>query len=181
MHDSGLRIGETLGLHRSDLHFLPDSSVLGCRIRGAHLHVHRRLNPNGSLAKSRHSRDVPVTAAVVDAYSDYQRDKDVLAPDSSSDLVFLNLYGQVPDSAMTYSNAKRCVDRLGKDAGIVARPHMLRHTAATNWIRKGERLDVVQNLLGHASPMSTQVYLHPSEAEKRSAVERLSPGNVVHP
>jgi site-specific recombinase XerD len=122
-----------------------------------------------------------VTAAVTDAYSDYQRDKDARVPDSRSDLVFLNLYGRARDSAMTYSNAKRCVDRLGRDAGLVARPHMLRHTAATNWIRNGERLDVVQNLLGHASPISTQMYLHPSEVETRCAVERLSTGNVVHP
>jgi integrase len=36
---------------------------------------------------------------------------------------------------------------------------MLRHTAATNWVRAGIDLDVVQALLGHASLASTTVYL----------------------
>ena len=52
MVETGLRVGETLGLHREDLHFLPDSRALGCAIHGAHLHVRRRINDNNALAKS---------------------------------------------------------------------------------------------------------------------------------
>lgn len=181
MHDVGLRIGEALGLRRSDIHFLPDSSVLGCAVKGPHLHVRRRLNPNGSLAKSRYPRHVPVTAALVEAYRGYQAERYDRLPDGQCDFVFVNLYGRDPDTPMTYANAKRCTDRIARVADVTLRPHMLRHTAATNWVRNGERLDVVQELLGHVSWTSTQVYLHPSEEEMRNAVNALALGKGIAP
>jgi integrase/recombinase XerD len=82
---------------------------------------------------------------------------------------------------MTYANAKRCTDRIGKTAEVTLRPHMLRHTAATNWVRNRERLDVVQELLGHVSWTSTQVYLHPSDEEMRNAVDALALGKEIAP
>ena len=181
LHDIGLRIGEALGLVRSDIHFLPDSSVLGCTVKGPHLHVRRRMNPNGSLAKSRYPRHVPVTAALVDAYRDYQAERYDRLPEGQCDFVFVNLYGRDPDTPMTYANAKRCTDRIARVADVTLRPHMLRHTAATNWMRNGERLDVVQELLGHVSWTSTQVYLHPSEEEMRNAVDALALGKEMTP
>lgn len=53
LRDTGVRIGEALGLRREDMHLLPDSRVLGCAVVGAHVHVRHRANPNGALAKSR--------------------------------------------------------------------------------------------------------------------------------
>lgn len=51
--EAGLRIGEALGLRREDMHLLPDSTHLGCRTRGAHLHVRpRQNNENGARAKA---------------------------------------------------------------------------------------------------------------------------------
>src|SRR2546423_1157387 len=65
MRVTGLRIGEALGLRREDLHFLPDSTMLGCIHRGPHLHVRRREdNNNGALATSRISRVAPADAGV---------------------------------------------------------------------------------------------------------------------
>ena len=181
MHDLGLRIGEALGLRRSDIHFLPDSSILGCDVEGAHLHVRRRMNPNGSLAKSRYPRHVPTTAALVEAYRDYQSERHERLPEGRCDFVFVNLYDRRPDAAMKYANAKRCTDRIAEAAGVTLRPHMLRHTAGTKWARDGHRLDVIQELLGHASWTSTQIYLHPSEEEMRAAVNRLALGSEATP
>ena len=48
-----MRIGETLGLRREDLHLLHSSRSLGCAVPGPHLHVRRRMNQNGALAQSR--------------------------------------------------------------------------------------------------------------------------------
>lgn len=59
----GLRIGEALGLRRSDLHFASSASALGCSIPGPHLHVVGRDNPNGARVKSG-ERAVPVRAEV---------------------------------------------------------------------------------------------------------------------
>jgi len=53
---------------------------------------------------------------------------------------------------------------------------MLRHTAATNWVRAGVDLDVVQDLLGHVSPASTLVYLHARDEDRRRAVEAVATG-----
>jgi site-specific recombinase XerD len=181
MLDVGLRIGEALGLRRSDIHFLPDSSILGCFVRGPHLHVRRRMNVNGSIAKSRYPRHVPVTAAIVAAYREYQSERDSRVPEGDCDFVFINVYSRNPDTPVTYPNAKRCIDRIGRAAKVTLRPHMLRHTAATNWMRNGERIDVVQELLGHVSWTSTQVYLHPSDDEMRRAVDTLAFGTEIAP
>ena len=56
---------------------------------------------------------------------------------------------------------------------------MLRHTAATNWVRAGVDLDVVQALLGHVSLASTTVYLHARDEDKRRAVEAVAAGKAV--
>ena len=68
---AGLRRSEAMGLRREDIHFLPDSSGLGCDFPGSHLHVVRRDNVNGAWAKSRHSRAVPVDRLVVQAHDQY--------------------------------------------------------------------------------------------------------------
>ena len=46
----GNRRGELTGIRLEDAHFVPDATRLGCRVRGEHLHVHRRANPNGADA-----------------------------------------------------------------------------------------------------------------------------------
>ena len=173
--ETGLRIGEALGLHRDDMHLLPDSSMLGCSTRGAHVHVRRRVNENGAYAKSHDPRTVPVTREVVRSYTDYLHERSVRVPDSSCVFVFANIYWRDdPDTPMRYSNAKRCTNRLAKAARVELRPHVLRHTAATEWVHSDVEIDTVQELLGHRSPQSTAIYLHSSEGAKREAVERVA-------
>ena len=173
--DTGMRIGEALGLHRDDMHLLPDSSGLGCSLRGAHVHIRRRVNENGAYAKSHDSRAVPVTRELVRSYSDYVHERSLNVPKSLCIFVFANIYSRDrPDTPMRYSNAKRCTDRLAKASGVSLRPHALRHTAATEWINADVGIDTVQELLGHRSPQSTAIYLHSSESDKRDAVERVA-------
>ncbi|AAY80811.1 site-specific tyrosine recombinase/integron integrase [Sulfolobus acidocaldarius] len=61
---------------------------------------------------------------------------------------------------MTYQALYRKLRRLGKKIGIDLRPHILRHTFATEAIRKGIPLPVVQKILGHKDIRVTQVYTH---------------------
>jgi len=172
---TGIRIGEALGLRRQDMHFLPDSRALGCSVSGAHIHVrHRRDNENKALAKSRYPRVVPVDGSTVAEYVAYRTDRDAVTEAGANDLVFVNLYQRPLGKAMTYQAAKAAFERLSQRCGFVVRPHMLRHTAATSWVRAGVPIDVVQQLMGHVSAASTAVYLHANEREKREAVERVA-------
>jgi integrase/recombinase XerD len=170
---TGMRIGEALGLRREDMHFLPRATELGCQLVGPHVHVKRRLNENGALAKSRFQRAIPVTDEIAGLYADYQHERFELISDDS-DMVFVNLYRLPLGRPMTYSNTKDLFDRLASRAGFPVRPHMLRHSAATAWIRGGIPRDVVQDLLGHVSGSSMEPYLHPTSQDKRDAVEQVT-------
>ena len=143
---TGLRIGEALGLRRCDMHVLPDSRGLGCATVGAHVHVRHRANPNGALAKSRFPRTVPASDAVLAAYGDYQYERAQTAGGTGNDMVLVNLYHEPLGAPMNYRAAKRFFDRLAGECGFPVRPHMLRHSAATNWIRVGVDIDVVRAL-----------------------------------
>lgn len=172
LNATGLRIGEALGLRRSDMHFLPDSTSIGCETSGPHLHVVKRLdNPNGASAKSRRNRTVPVRNEVMHAYRDYQVERETTSDGIGSDLVFVNLWAGRIGSPMTYSSAYSLTLRLARRANIESmHPHLLRHTAATRWIADGVERDVAQELLGHLSPASTSIYTHPSDERLRAAV-----------
>src|SRR6266511_2227196 len=174
--DTGVRIGEALGLRRADMHLLPDSRGLGCTVVGAHVHVRHRVNPNGALAKSRFPRIVPASDAVLASYADCQYERAEILGEDACDMVFVNLYHEPLGAPLTYRAAKRLFERLARDCGFAVRPHMFRHTAATGWVRAGTDLDVVRALLGHASLASTTVYLHARDEDKRRAVEAVAAG-----
>lgn len=132
-----MRIGETLGLRREDMHLLSNSASLGCRVAGPHVHVRRRANANGALAKSRFPRSIPVTEELVGLYADYAHERDRVGEAAGCDMVFVNLYRQPLGRPLGYHNAKDMFDRLARRAGFAVRPHVLRHTAATRWVRCG--------------------------------------------
>ena len=66
---------------------------------------------------------------------------------------------------------------LSRRAGLAraVTPHLFRHATATELLAGGASVDVVKELLGHASIRSTEVYLHPDADAQRAAVERLGP------
>jgi integrase/recombinase XerD len=169
---TGIRIGEALGLHREDMHLLADSQALGCQVKGPHVHVRRRLNSNGAWAKSRRPRYVPVTSELGTCYADYLHERAMVPQADDTVQVLVNLFREPLGRAMSYSSVKGLFDRLAQRAGLVARPHMLRHGAATEWIRQGTDRAVVKELLGHVSDSSMNVYIHVPDGAKRAAVER---------
>ncbi len=171
---TGMRIGETLGLRREDMHLLSNSACLGCRVGGPHVHVRRRVNANGALAKSRFPRSIPVTADLVELYADYCHVRDRVAEAAGCGMVFVNLFRAPLGRPLGYHNAKDMFDRLARRAGFAVRPHVLRHTAATRWVRCGVARDVVQSRLGHVSPSSMDPYVHATDQDKRQAVERVA-------
>lgn len=167
---TGLRRGEALGLRLSDLHFLPDSTSLGCQIDGPHLHVVPRVNSNQARVKNHKPRALPVTAALITIYERYRMDRDACRQTRESDYVFVNLYRAPLGEPMKLHAANDLLSRLSRRTGHKVTPHMLRHTFGTG-AAQTESLDVVAELLGHASLQTTQTYLHPDMTRQRKAIE----------
>jgi integrase len=176
MYFAGLRVGEALGLRLSDLHFVERSGVLGCAYPGAHLHVVPRANVNGSRVKGDRARVVPVEGPLVGAFDHYlRRERDACAVAAGCDFVFVNLWGEPLGAPMKISRVHKLFRALSTHAGLerLVHPHMLRHSAGTVWAA-AEGLDAAQVLLGHASPSSVEVYVHPSEERQRDAVRKMA-------
>jgi integrase/recombinase XerD len=172
---TGLRIGEALGLRRSDLHLSDSSTSLGCRLAGPHVHVVRRDNPNRSSAKSRNPRAVPVGPWVLAYYDRYLQERLACWAADGCDFVFVNLFSEPFGQPMTYSAVRQLFAGLSRRAGLPrrVRPHMLRHAMGTELAEAGVAIDVVQELLGHQSIITTQLYVRSSQRRLRDAVDAL--------
>jgi site-specific recombinase XerD len=175
MARAGLRRGEVLGLRRSDVHLLADSSALGCGIARAHLHVVRRDgNPNRAVAKSRRQRAVPLDFLTVQAFDSYEFERMTVPAAASGDFVFVNLFRAPAGAPMRLDAVNDLVAAAARRAGITSvHPHQMRHAFASNVLDAGGTLDEVRDLLGHASISSTQVYTHPDPARLRAAVDAV--------
>lgn len=175
MARAGLRRGEVAGLRRSDVHLLASSRELGCEVARAHLHVVRRPdNPNGAVAKSRRQRVVPLDFLVVQAFDSYGFERMRVPAAAGSDFVFVNLFRAPLGAPVRLDAVNGLVTAACARAGIVAlHPHQLRHAFASNVLDAGGALEEAQDLLGHASVTSTQVYAHPDPARLRAAVDAV--------
>jgi site-specific recombinase XerD len=171
----GNRRGELAGIRVEDVHFLPDSSRLGCQVRGEHLHVRRRENPNGAAAKSRRGRAVPADWVVVQAYDQYTLERSACPRARRSDFLLVNLFREPLGAPMRPGALNELLADLSRRAGLSRgiHPHQLRHSMATNVVAAGATLDEIRELLGHAAITSSQVYLHPSPDRLRAAVDRV--------
>ncbi len=83
--------------------------------------------------------------------------------------LFLNRFG----GRLTTRSVQTIVRKYATKAGLplAVHPHLLRHSFATHLLDGGADLRVVQELLGHESPNTTQIYTHVSEAKKRATME----------
>jgi len=134
MARAGLRRGEVLGLRRSDVHLLADSSALGCGISRAHLHVVRRDdNPNRAAAKSRRQRAVPLDFMTVQAFDAYEFERMTVPAAASADFVFVNLFRSPVGAPMRLDAVNDLVAAAAGRAGIASlHPHQMRHAFASN-------------------------------------------------
>lgn len=144
-YSSGLRLAELAGAQVGDLDLLSNQ----IRVRG----------------KGKKERIVPVGRKAELALRRYLEAREALADQPARDrlALFLSARGR----RLTPRTVQRRVQRLYRAAGISARKvHSLRHSFATHLMDAGADLRAVQELLGHASLSTTQVYTHTS-------VERL--------
>lgn len=138
LYGSGLRVAELCGLNLGDVDL-----------------AQQRLTVWGKGSKQ---RQVPLSepaGEAIDAWIDRAR-ADFLRPASPVDAVFLNQRGK----RLGPRDVRRILDHR---AANPTHPHALRHTFATHLLDGGADLRVVQELLGHASLETTQVYTHVSK------------------
>jgi site-specific recombinase XerD len=159
LYETGMRIGEALGLRHNDI-----------VAAGGEVTVRRRDNANGARAKSVTSRTIPVGAELVRLYADYLHTE---YGDLDSDYVFVNLWGRPRGRPLTYAAVYDLVRRLRRGTGIDFDPHWLRHTAATRLLRDGVGIEVVAKLLGHSSVATTSaIYGHLTVEDARRVMEQ---------
>jgi integrase/recombinase XerD len=137
LYGAGLRVSELVGLDVDDVD-LEEGSV---RV----------------LGKGGKERDVPIGRYARDAIAAYlTRVRPQIASRRSRSALFLNLRG----GRLTRQGCTLVLERHAASAGLAKRvsPHVLRHSFATHLLEGGADVRVVQELLGHASVATTQVY-----------------------
>jgi site-specific recombinase XerD len=111
---------------------------------------------------------VPADAGLIRLYSDYLHDE---YGQIDCDFVFVNLWGQPVGEPMSYPSVDRLVRRLRRRTGIRFTPHQFRHSYATDLLRRGVAVEVVQRLLGHAGISTTvHTYSHITIEDARRAL-----------
>ena len=174
LYATGLRVAELCGLHLADLHLLPSAAHLGCKVVGAHLHVVRREdNENRALAKSVWPRVLPVTKDLVVCHDAYRFERDAVAEAAESDYLLVNLWRAPLGRALSPDGVERLFVRLSSRVGFRARPHMLRHSFASEVAIATKDPALVKELLGHASVSSSDIYMHARWEDMRAAVDGL--------
>jgi integrase/recombinase XerC len=155
MYSAGLRVSEVVGLDQSDLDF--DAGVLRVRGKGRR----ERLSPIGSYAVRALQRWLPLR----------KLDRAELAGPASP--VFVNRFGR----RLTTRSVARMLEKYLRQTGLDRRtsPHSLRHSFATHLLDRGADIRSVQELLGHKSLVTTQIYTHVSTAALLAAYEKAHP------
>ena len=146
LYSSGARVSEVVGLNLTDVVEIKseDSAIRTLKLRG----------------KGGKERVVPMGSYSVKALDDYLvRVRPSLVAKNSkgkSDALFLNQRGSRISRQSAWQLVVDAAKRVGLDEGIS--PHVFRHSFATHLLDGGADIRVVQELLGHASVTTTQIY-----------------------
>ena len=145
LYSSGLRVSELTNLKITDITKNHSIRVLG---------------------KGNKTRILPMTKKAHKHYSSWLESREELVIPSSDSFLFLGVQG----NQITDREVRRIVKlRLGTF------PHSIRHTFATHLLDGGADLRVVQELLGHTDPSTTQIYTHVSKKQLQKKYKRTHP------
>lgn len=155
LYSAGLRVSELVGVNLEDLD-LEDGLV---RVRG----------------KGKRERLAPLGSFAIKALRSWLKNRTPARGLSKEEAaaVFLNKFGK----RLTTRSVARMLEKYLKVTGLDLRtsPHTLRHSFATHLLDRGADIRSVQELLGHKSLVTTQIYTHVSTAGLRQAYERAHP------
>lgn len=146
MYSSGLRVSEVVNLKIEDVKDNKSIKVLG---------------------KGNKERVLPITKRAYDAINTYKLNaRQEVQNEKSKDSLFLGVRG----SSLLDREVRRIVKLR---AGTF--PHSLRHTFATHLLEGGADLRIVQELLGHNDPSTTQIYTHVSKKQLKKKYQQSHP------
>src|SRR4051812_39419788 len=155
LYSSGIRVSELVELDMSDLDL--QEGILRVRGKGRK----DRLTPIGSQA-----------IAAVQRYFEL-RNADNRAQPSHAQRVFLNKHGESLSTRSVRRKLDKYLVEAGLDPGIS--PHTLRHSFATHLLNNGADLRSVQELLGHQSLSTTQIYTHLTTKKMKESYDAAHP------
>ena len=161
MYSSGIRVSELVGLNIGD--YDKEQGIIRVRGKGKK----ERFAPIGSFAAEALVPWFDIRSELL-AMS-YARIKE----DGPDTALFLNKYA----GRFDVRSIARMIDKHIKAAGLDTRtsPHTLRHSFATHLLDRGANIRSIQELLGHANIVTTQIYTHLSTATLREVYEKSHP------
>jgi integrase/recombinase XerC len=153
-YSTGMRLSELSGLNLADVDLLADQA----KVRG----------------KGKKERLVPVGSRAVLALRRYLTVREPIAarPGGDRRAVFVTQRGRRIGPRSVQTSMHRMFDAVGGDS---LRVHSLRHTFATHLLDAGADLRAVQELLGHASLSTTQIYTHTSIERLKKVYQQAHP------
>jgi integrase/recombinase XerD len=155
MYSCGLRVSELVNLRIS--------------------HIHRKEEYVRILGKGNKERLVPIGSRAmkeIDLYLPWRNHLPSIDP-RDSDILFLNRNGKKLTRVMVFLIVKDLAEKAGVRKQIS--PHTFRHSFATHLIEGGADLRAVQEMLGHASILTTEIYTHIDKEYLRDAILRFHP------
>lgn len=158
LYGSGLRVSELVNLKLSNIYF-----------------KEKYMKVEGKGSKE---RLVPLSEAALRAIELWRRDRNLLdVKKEAEDFLFVNRYGRQLTRVMIFTIVKQ----LAKAANIQKEisPHTFRHSFATHLLEGGANLRAIQQLLGHESILTTEVYTHINMKFLRQEIMQKHPRNKL--
>ncbi len=154
MYSCGLRVSELVGLRLSDL-FFNEGFI---KIKG----------------KGSKERLVPISSKAVHEIKLYLTDRSKSEPAKGhEDFLFLNNRGKILTRVMVFTVIKNLAAQIGLKKKIS--PHTFRHSFATHLIEGGADLRAIQEMLGHESILTTEIYTHLDRSFLRQTIIEFHP------
>ena len=158
LYSTGIRVSELVGLDEGSIDFLAGM----IKVQG----------------KGKKERLVPIGSPAIKAINEYIDSKSMSKKKeeksvSRSEPLFLNKYG----GRLTARSVARSLDKYLKVSGInlLTSPHTFRHSFATHLLDKGADMRSVQEMLGHSSLSTTQVYTHITTERLKNVYDKAHP------
>jgi integrase/recombinase XerD len=138
LYGCGLRVSELVNLRLTDIHYVEEFVVV--------------------TGKGNKQRLVPISGKALKEIDIYKQDRNRLPAIRDQNVLFLNRRGSHLTRAMIFTIIKDLAAKTGIRKNIS--PHTFRHSFATHMIEAGADLRAVQEMLGHESILTTEIYTH---------------------